>query len=77
MPQQQLSKNIRAVREYYGLTQKKFASYIGASHKTVWSWENTKLIPRLYFLIAIKHQFLVTIDDLCKKDLEAYFSQLK
>lgn len=42
-----IGKNIKALRESYGLTQAEFAAKIGVSDKSVSAWELEERIPRM------------------------------
>ena len=67
MPIETLKLNLKAIRKHYGLTQKQFANSIGIDKKLYEAWEYDRSSPQTIHLIAIKHVYKISINELCRK----------
>nr|DAJ18455.1 MAG TPA: hypothetical protein [Siphoviridae sp. ctIwT7] len=65
-----VGKNIRYLRESYGLTQKELANKIFKSESTVRMWELGNSEPDIETLIMLSKLFEVKIDDLINAQYE-------
>jgi transcriptional regulator with XRE-family HTH domain len=65
-----LSRNIRKLRKRKELTQEEFAIEIGASASSVLNWEKDKNEPTIFNCEVMADFFGVTLDELCRGDIE-------
>ena len=66
------ARNLRALRESKGLTQKEFAQILGFSEKTISKWECEESIPSIDVLFDIARYFQTSVEALFRGD-ETYF----
>lgn len=59
---EQISYNIKFLREQKGWTQQHLAEKLIVSRPTVTKWENNQLIPDLLNLMKLSHLFHISID---------------
>lgn len=64
-----LSKNIRLLRDLHGLTQKEFGAIVGASNKSVSSWEHEAAEPSFAYLVKYAEHFNVELEFFNSGDL--------
>jgi transcriptional regulator with XRE-family HTH domain len=66
-----IAKNIKTIRERYGLSQKEFADIAGVTNKAVSSWENGTKEPRMGPIERIANHFgLKKSDIIDNQDIE-------
>lgn len=66
-----IGKNIKALREAYGLTQSEFAQKIGVSDKTVSAWELEERTPRIGAVEEICKEFGLVKSQLYESESES------
>lgn len=59
-----MSTQLRAAREYTGLSREKVAARIGCSAKTIERWEKGKTPVRRYHLLALAEVYGVDVEEL-------------
>lgn len=73
-----IGKNIRGLRERYGLTQEEFGSIAGVSSIAVSQWENDRAVPRMGAVQLLADHFGITkgsiIDETVDKPSSVYSS---
>lgn len=68
---EQISYNIKFLREQLSWTQQTLADQLMVSRSTVTKWENNQLIPDIQSLIKLSDVFQVTLDNLVGNDSHA------
>lgn len=69
MEQSIFGKNLQALRQAYGLTQKELADKLGINLYTFIGYEKTDREPRYSTLIDVADFFGVSVDDLIRQPL--------
>lgn len=69
MPNLQLAKNLRALREAYHYSQTELATRLNISRQAYTNYENCKRSPDLSLLIYLSQFYDITLDALVRDDL--------
>jgi transcriptional regulator with XRE-family HTH domain len=65
-----INKNIKTLRQRSGLAQWELAEKLGVAQNTISWWENERNEPSIFNLIVIADFFGVTLDELCRSEIE-------
>lgn len=72
MTSEQISKNLRRLRQGKGLTQEQLAKLLGVSVQSVSRWECGNNLPDVLLLPQIARLYGITVDDLYREDPRGY-----
>ena len=67
-----VGKNLKTIIKKYNITQGELARKIGYLPSTVNDYFNCRTMPKIDFLIALKNEFGISIDDLCTKTINEF-----
>ena len=65
-----VARNIKRLRKKMGLSQQQLADALGFWQTNITGWETGRNEPSLFSLILLADFFGVTLDELCKKEIE-------
>ncbi len=65
-----LGKNIKTLRKRKGLSQVELAVAINVYPDYISWWESGKRLPSLNFVMALADFFGITLDELCRSEIE-------
>ncbi len=71
------SKNIKYLRQKLSLTQKQLAQIIGKKKSIIGAYESGMALPPNEVMMSMSDEFLVTIDDLIRTDIQDLDKKLK
>ena len=63
-----LAENLKELRKAKGVSQEKFAEYLGVSYQAVSKWENGVTSPDISLLPEISRYFGITVDALLQAE---------
>ena len=67
-----ISDNLRRLRQAKGYTQEQVADHLGVSAQSVSRWETGATFPDILLLPAIAEHYCVTVDDLFREGVDIY-----
>lgn len=70
-PNEIISHNLKTLREYLGKNQKTFSIEVGISTPTLSSYENGATFPSLEFLLYLKTNYHISIDEFISRNMTA------